>query len=335
MPSETFRPWGPLPWLLEKLHVSKWSLLGCLSYEDRCLAALEVLSTARKDGFTRFILIQDPPSRYSNIAATKIADRTTEFAAFGHSGSSIETHDLFERTERLVAAVREFVAQAGRRVIFDISSFPKRVFIPILKLLLGAADIDDLIITYSLPSEYTAEPLAEDPEPWRHIPLFAPPFPEPKVDVLLVAIGFEALGLPELLEHDYHEVESKFLFPFPPGPPAFQRTWQFMRKIEAGGPPNRREPIRVNALDVSDAFDHILSVSDNGKRYTILAPYGPKPLSAAMAIYASITGVPVYYTQPRVYNPAYSSGIQRVGIHPECYGYCLRLGGKSLYAVSP
>lgn len=65
----------------------------------------------------------------------------------------------------------------------------------------------------------------------------------------------------------------------------------------------------------------------------LLAPYGPKPMSVGMAIYATMTESPVYYTQPKIYHPDYSAGISILNGRPEIYTYCLKLGGRNLFQI--
>lgn len=278
--------------------------------------------------------VQDPiPSRHSTATQMKLQDRAKEFEGLGGNLGDVEEHDLFERTERIVESVKRFLNKGTENLIFDISSLPKRFFFPIVRLILQNRQVTNVIVTYTVPERYSAEPLSEDPEPWRNIPLFAPPYPEPEPKVFLVAMGFETLGLPGLLGDDFHSVSVKLIFPFPPGPPNFQRTWEFVRSLERNLPQSKLEPIRVDARDASDAFNHICSATDHGSQYTIFAPYGPKPISLAIAIYATMQQSAVYYTQPRVYNPDYCRGVARVNELPATYAYCLRLSGADLYSV--
>jgi hypothetical protein len=334
MQSIIFRPWGLLPWVINKLPLTKWNFLGCLSFEERCLAAFEALFAATLVDKLRFHAIQDPPSSYWQSLGTGLSERRRAFLRLGGRPSDLESHDLFERAELLVSSIKDFINVSNGNIIVDVSSFPKRFFLPILRLVIEAKEVRNLLVTYTVPAGYSNDPLAEDPEPWRHIPLFAPPFPEPKLQVVLVALGFETLGLPDLIEHDYHDVELRLLFPFPPGPPGFQRSWECVRKLEAGLPQQFREPVRVHALDISEAFDHMLSATDNGKRYSLLAPYGPKPISVAMGIFATLSNMPIYYTQPRAYNPNYSSGIKVIDNQPQVFAYCIRLEGRNLYELT-
>ena len=151
-------------------------------------------------------------------------------------------------------------------------------------------------------------------------------FPEPRVDLAIVGIGFMPFGLPNLLMSKYKSTPVKFLFPFPPGPPNYQRTWDFVWKIEKSFTFNHQDSIiRIDSNNLSDAFEYITRETNNGQKKVIFAPYGPKPISLAMCIYATIHHSPVYYTQPTHYNPDYSSGIK------DTYAYCINLNSVNLY----
>jgi hypothetical protein len=53
---------------------------------------------------------------------------------------------------------------------------------------------------------------------------------------------------------------------------------------------------RVAPDDISGAFDLICRIA-NGNHLSI-APFGPKPISAAMRFFAALTDSPVYYAHP-------------------------------------
>ncbi len=67
----------------------------------------------------------------------------------------------------------------------------------------------------------------------------------------------------------------------------------------------------------------------------VLAPYGPKPLSLAMCLFALSVPVEhrpaVVYTQPQVYAPKYSTGIGTVNGRPDVRGYAVTWAGHRLY----
>jgi hypothetical protein len=149
-----------------------------------------------------------------------------------------------------------------------------------------------------------------------------------KTDLAIIGVGFVPLGLPDLLIGQYQNAEVKLLFPHPPGPPNYQRNWEFVRKIVDSYPRlSLNDMQRVHALDMSDAFDKICQITNKGAYKSILAPYGPKPVSLAMALYAIEEGSPVYYTQPSYYAADYSSGIK------ETYAYWIVKTGTRLYST--
>jgi hypothetical protein len=55
-------------------------------------------------------------------------------------------------------------------------------------------------------------------------------------------------------------------------------------------------------------------------------------MSIAMCLYANLTDSPVYYSQPKVYHPEYSIGVQVRDGEAEIYAYCIRLSGRDLYS---
>jgi hypothetical protein len=336
MPSIFWRPWGLLQWILDWVKISKWSLIGCLSTEKRCHAAISVLLSNDALRNTTLFRITNPISRFQSLETSRLDDRYKEIRTLQLNDKfvDIEQHQLFERTDRLVNSTKGFIQRAGPNVIIDISTFPKRFFFPILRIILEEPLVTNLIVTYARAESYS-DILAEDPEPWNALPLFVPTlFPEPKVDFLLVSIGFAPLGLPDLFANDNDNLSVKLLLPFPPGPPHFQRNWEFVHALDKNLSPRAAfQPIRIHSWDVSECFNHISSITNKGDSYSILAPYGLKPMSLAMALFAQLSHSPVYYTQPRVYNPDYSVGIRILDGQPEIYAYCVRLDGRNLYEL--
>jgi hypothetical protein len=211
-------------------------------------------------------------------------------------------------------------------IVIDISTFPKRFFFPLVKRLLNAG-LKNLIVTYTSPLQYCKDELSGNPYPWDHLPLFMPvDYPERQIDVAIVSIGFMPFGLPGLLLSRYNSTPVKFLFPFPPGPPSYQRTWDFVRKIEQSFNFKPTDKIiRLDANNMPEAFEYIISETHNVTKRAIFAPYGPKPMSLAMCIYATINDSSVYYTQPTHYHPHYSIGVGKT------FAYALILGGNNLY----
>lgn len=332
-----YRPWGLLSWMLEgRIQKENWSILGCLSSEDRCLATTKVFckSDITKPLSLYFFEIIDEPSEYTNKSDEKRGRNRKELEKLSNSTVYITTHNLLESSGNIVEGVEQFIKKSGNKVILDISSFPKRFFFPILRLLLENKTLSDIIVTYTVPDKYHEGELAKDPDDFQQLPLFmSVEYPEPVTELAIVGVGFLPFGLPDLLKDAYSSVKVNLFFPFPPGPPNYQRTWEFVRKIEHAQPPKepREQIFRINAIDASDSFDHILSLTSNGEKKVIFAPYGPKPISLAMCIYATKTSSPVYYTQPRSYHPEYCTGIKYINGLEQTYAYCIRLNNIDFY----
>lgn len=326
-----YRPWEMLTWVLGRCPDVQWSLLGALGVEERSISAWVALRQSGRLHQTYLAEIRDPPSRYTQEGIANVLARRRSFEASGGDFTMVHPHELFARTDEVVRAVQSFIASGGANIILDVSSLPKRFFFPMLKLLLQAATVENLLVTYTAPVGYSSEPLAENFEEWRSLPLFGELGYYAQPELLIVNVGYLAMGLPDQIDQGNPRLAIKLLFPFPNAPASFHRTWQFVRTIERNLRPGSIEVKHTHAMDVSDAFDHLLSLTERGQRRAILAPYGPKPISVAMCIYATLSKSPVYYTQPRVYNPYYSRGVNGRNGTPEIYAYCIRLAGRDHY----
>src|SRR5438270_5944186 len=104
-----YRPWGFLSWLLDKLAITNWELLGCLALEERSLAALETLSISRVIHAKRFWVIRDPARNYSSRQRSTMSARRQAFVTLGGHEKDIEEHELFERAEEMVSSVEGFL----------------------------------------------------------------------------------------------------------------------------------------------------------------------------------------------------------------------------------
>lgn len=332
-----FRPWGTLSWVLDNLQQKRWDFLGTLATEDRCLATWEILRAHRIVQNEHFYHIVDlPDARWEAIAQERLGAVLSHYDSCGGQRENIREYMLDDKHWIIIQSIREFVRDHGPNVVIDCSCFPKRFFFPMVKelVLSDKLKIQNIIATYTIPSKYADDLLAADPQPWHHLPRFMPPIPEPQEALYVVGLGYEPLGLPQLLVGQEIRADSvRLLFPFPAAPPGYQKNWSFVHSLEPNLGESMHEPIRVNGYDVSEVYERILSITDRGKRYTVFAPYGPKPMSLAMCLYASTheSLSAVYYTQPRSYNPEYSQGVKVLRGEPQIYAYCIRIDGRNLY----
>jgi len=321
------RAWGPLEWLLRKLPQTKEPIyvVGSLSSEERCTAVPSIAARHSPER-VRLLKIVDPPSRYSS----KIKDKTernygTLCNLLGDVLEAPAERFLFDNDE-FIASAFDFLDSCTSpcSLWLDVTCLPKRFFFLLVKLALRDPRIRNLLVTYAQPApgRYTDEHLAEDPGDAQPLPGFG--LVESDPDELIIAVGFESLGLPQLLG-EYRDKRRLVLVPFPPGQPYSRRIWQTIMNIGHPGDANLK---RVPALDVFEALDIIKEDTSYdialGKP-PALAPYGPKPISLAMCLYAVKFGSPVFYTQPRVYHPDYTVGVG------SSWAYSLKRNGREVW----
>lgn len=333
--STKYRPWGLLTWVLDRCEADDWGLLSCIGTEDRSLSAWKNLNSFGGLSSVSFVRIIDKPSKYTVKTQEKNKVREREFVALGGDAKAIRDYKLLTTThDEIVSIAKDFLATSGPNVILDVTSMPKRFFFPILKILMNKrAEFDNLIVTYSFPESYLDGKLAENCNDYAHLPLFNGEYGGQKPDMLIAGVGFEVYGLQAQVEQGGSGIQVKLLLPFPAPSNAVQRNWELIRKLKKYSSADNFKEHRIDVKDVSDAFNCLLNLTQSNKKKAVLAPFGPKTMSVAMCIFATLTNSEVFYSQPTIYHPDYSTGVNLVDGIPEIYGYCLRLQGKDFYTV--
>lgn len=328
------RPWGNLQWLLPRLQIQDWTLLGCLNPEDRCLGTWKTLKAANFLRSSKMLLIQDRRSRFTDTWVQKTASNVDQYLANGGDRDDLLFHPLIGEESRLDDSAHSFKQSSNGNVIVDISAMPKKFFFRIIKLIIEDESTNNLLVTYTIPKKYSSGKLAEDPRPCAALPSFKPidPRRQESPTAIIIGIGFEPFALADLLsDHTSVEISVKMMLAFPTTPQAYRRSLDFIRSIQEVVPRPDYKRLVVDANNVSDTFDII---ARNTQGQAILAPYGPKPMSLAMCLYAinNPASVEVMYSQPTVYNPDYSEGIaEDTNGHAQIYAYCIRKGRNDYF----
>lgn len=215
--------------------------------------------------------------------------------------------------DELLSQLSQMLARSTATVVLDITALPKRYFCFYLRRLMYTPQVRNLIVTYTDAGEagYTQEHLAEDVMSATTFPGFAGRF-SMKEDYLVISIGFEALGLRPLILSLYRErnVNLRAVLPFPAPIETVRRQWNTLREIMEDDPANLvMANVAVAATwDTELVYEHLVRWSDQGEVLTF-APYGPKPHTIAMALFAMKNDSILWYTQPKVYHPDYSLGM--------------------------
>lgn len=335
MSNKNYRPSGPLPWFLRHCSIAEWSFLGCIGTEERAIASFAELQSGATIGSRLMLEIEDKPSRFENAIRDRLGRRRAAYTSAGGNATDIRSVDLFASHGDIVGLIDDFISASNGSIVLDITSMPKRFFFPFVKRILlfqPATEIRDFVVTYSLPESYTQEPLAENFNDWAQLPLFGGDYRAVSAGMLAIGVGFEALGLQEQLKGE-SELPVKLLLPFPAPVAAFQRSWELIRRLRKNRNHEMFDIYRASARDCSDTFDRLVSLTDGNRIRAELAPFGPKPMSLGMCLFATWTDSQAFYTQPSVYHPDYSLGIAKCDGHADVHAFAIRLSGHDYYAV--
>lgn len=332
-----YRPWGALDWVLSLSKPKSWHFVGAIGTTERSICSWSLLkqyAAIQSERFARIIDVDSDKYR----AQTKIAfeTRLDEFEKKGGKRELVTVFDIMAELFRIVEFAR-LCAQSSTSIVLDITAFPKRFFFPILRAFLQSDSVRDILVTYTSASDYANDnPLYEDIEPWRPLPGFSGEMN--RREQWIVSVGLLVESLRQYLGDNPGHERMKLLIPFPAPLGVLRRTWESVARLE-GGPLEhgeakpRFEKYRIDTLDMSSTFDRIVSLARDSPNPTAFAPFGPKPTSAAMCIYAVAKGSAVYYPQPTVYNPNYAIGIRHDDPVAAVNAYWIRHEGEDLYTV--
>lgn len=329
-----YRPTGPLHWFLPRVTVKRWDFLGCLGTEDRSITAWHEFRSHSAVRSTSLLQIEDAPSRYADQVKERLSRQRLEFLSAGGQPEEISRIDLLARTADIVNVIDAFIEKSKGNVCIDITSLPKRFFFPAVKRILNykaGTGVKNLIVTYTAPESYANDALAEQVDEWDYLPLFGGTSLE-RADVLVIGVGFHPLGLQEELNGEWDK-QIVLVIPFPAPLAAYRRSWEMVRHLQQFRSPEAFETFRAGSRDASDMFDRLLRLSDDGVRRLDLAPFGPKPMSLAMCLFAAATDSSVFYTQPSFYHPDYTSGVSRTDGAADVTCFGVRLASHDYYRV--
>lgn len=314
-----------------------WSLFGVVATEDRCTATVNAMQN--KLDSKRFIKIIDPHSEGKPRFDKKFEKVEQQLFDICVDSNEIQIVGLLDDIDTIRDQVENFMVKSNPNIVLDITSMPKRWFFPVIRFILAERRVNTLIVTYSAAKSYE-DKLSLDPESLQPLPTFGETEIPSCYEELVIAVGYNSLSLRELFEIDILKV--RYLFPFPPGPPGYLRNWRFLQELDKevrNHNVKEEDRFQISAYDVSGAFEALGRFTDNGRKPSVFAPYGPKTLSLSMCLFALAVEkagknpVNVLYTQPRQYSLNYTTGVGHINGQPDIKAYCLRIDGRDIYSL--
>jgi hypothetical protein len=325
-----YRPWGLLDWTLSITAPRQWFFIGALGTEDRSLVAWNWLKDLGLESGR--VMVQVNPidaTRFCARTRIRLAERRRQFVTAGGIESNIESVGLLAELFQIEDLASKLSARSPS-VVLDITSLPKRFFFPLLRAFAKCRGIQDLVVTYTCPREYQSDDkLSEGAGNWDYLPGFLGE--EPRSETLVAAVGFMVESLQDHLSGKEAHPAVQLLIPFPATPSAVRRSWESVFNLQSTRSPDKFTKHRVDANDMSAAFDRICSLGRNDA--VAFAPFGPKPISAAMCLYAEQRNSAVHYPQPDGYHPDYSLGFATVNGKPLVNAYWVKHAGDNLYTI--
>lgn len=335
-----YRPHGPLRWMLDQFStISTWDIIGALAAEQRSATVPCELKALGKIGACQLLRIHDLPTAFEADVKRAMRDREREVRASLGRGYAIHDEQLMSDLPELEPLCDVLESNAAEHVILDISCLPKRFFFYLLRRLVASSRVRTLVATVTIPNRY-GNPLSQNSGRWEFLPSFGREQSGDAQPLLIIGVGYQHLNLLDLVEETV-PAAVRLLFPFPSKPPGAIRNWEFVRSIEQQKKFGLRpsDVLRVHPQATSLAFDILVGQSGGHRDEVWLAPFGPKSISLAMALFAlarEVAGEPVSigYTQPPAYSATYSVGVE-VDDHrnPLVHAYCIKLDGRNWYEV--
>lgn len=285
-------------------------VLGCLSFEERCCVVSQYLSMHSVRP-TKLIEIKDPVDAFPDYSAeiTSRIELNKQRLAIARITFNHQSLDLLASDDKILDILASYENGKVRSLVLDITSMPKRYFALLTKRLLLSTSFDNVIAAYTQAETYTMEHLAEDPMSCDYLPGFASAL-HPRGDTLVLSIGYESLGIQSLLETcDVKRQNIKTIMSSPSDVESTKREWRTLREVISGDPAQlMAKNLTVIPLHDVEAVYQQLQTWDQDANGLSLAPFGPKPHSLAMVLFAMHNNCSLFYTQPKSYNPDYSTG---------------------------
>lgn len=327
------KPWGEFGWLVSWYPDREWVVVSCLGFEERSIG---LPTLAQMTGLSvremHCIRVSDPPNRHTEELEA-LTDSNQDELMLMFKNANIRREELFVPAQKLARFVDELMYEKDTSVLLDISSFPKRIGLFLLKQFYSHLNLRDLIVSYTPATGYREGYLARDVLPPSALPGYGLGMIPKNESTVIVSVGYSAFDLGDILQQTASS-NVRFLMPFPPASPSFRKNWKFLKILNEG----LETPVieRINANDTFAVNEWAIGHMDEEKTTTMIA-LGPKPHSFGLALaqISSNGNAELVYPQPQTYHPKSTYGyVRNPAGEPNILGYGLVRDGLRVL-VSP
>lgn len=327
---EQLRPTSRLSQVLASFRDTAWDVIGALGTEQRSLFVPEcmLLPEVKCRSVRLLEVVDEHDSPFALSAAERRALHWRRFA----DSSVVSRHPspLLARASAIQRHIRSILVSCHRALLVDVSGLPKRYFFPLLREVVAETDFRDIVVSYTPAAHYgkPGEQLSIDPGEFAALPTFGSEEDTSNPERVVVAAGLQFLGLLQILGTSaVQRVKIDTIIPFPTPNDQLRGVRDFVNALTSTNKHNRPRQKAISPIGMWEAYRFLTGIQE---RRTWLLPFGPKPISVAMALAAIRHDWPVWYTQPRAYRPDYSYGVSS-SPSPVSWAWVLRSRGEDFF----
>ena len=191
--------------------------------------------------------------------------------------------------------------------LLDISSLPRYIVLPALKVLWESPAVRNLLVAYTEdPSVWALERQATNFRQPAYVPLFSTPRPVRTFSVWFPILGWDTTPI-EMIRKSMSFGDTYPVVGFPSTRPIeTDQLVRLHRHTLSGNTENivfasMNDPFQLS-MRLNGAIDEIRNVFGE-ETSIVIAPHGSKPQSVGVFLTAMLRGVPLVYCQPFSYRP--------------------------------
>lgn len=301
--------------------------VGCVSFEDRCNAAITRMSPVINNRMPLYFVVIDDDEcidvtwRNGCVSQTennwKGLNEILSRVGSGLNGQPVKylmsnrREGILMLKEDLNRFIMKNIPPNNIRCILDLSCVPSYFALQLLKHLIENVLIDDLIVLYTKPGTYASkdELLKRSPFSKSH-PEFLASFRSPNITkgpinwIVSVGFDYDSVRNAEKIKQTLNIKGVYVVVPFPSYRPEYMvRAMQENQSLLSEGEKFFYAP----ADNPFRTFQVIRLLVGQGKNF-IISTFGSKPMALGCGLAAIKLDLPILHVQATDYNPRFSQG---------------------------